>query len=77
MIDENDELWEIKVAQDINLKYILQLLMYNIMKEKKIEYKLNFINFLKGEIVKIDLNLDLDKINKLIEIFQKYSSSYK
>jgi hypothetical protein len=77
MIDENDELWEIKVAQDINLKYILQLLMYNIMKEKKIEYKLNFINFLKGEIVKINLILDVEKINKFIEIFQRYSSSYK
>ncbi len=77
MIDENDELWEIKVAQDINLKYILQLLMYNIMKEKKTEYKLNFINFLKGETVKINLSLDMEKINKLIDIFQKYSSSSK
>lgn len=76
-IDSNNELWEIKVAQDINLKYILQLLMYNIMFEKKNEYKLNFLNFLKGEKVIIKLNLDDNKINRLIEIFQKYSESKK
>ena len=75
LIDSNDELWEIKVAQDINLKYILQLLMYNIMKEKKTDYKLNFLNFLKGEKIIINLNLDNDKVNYLIDTFQKYSES--
>jgi hypothetical protein len=45
------------------------------MKEKKNQYKLNFLNFLKGEKVIIDLNLDDDKVNRLIEIFQKYSYS--
>jgi hypothetical protein len=76
-IDSNNQLWEIKVAQDINLKYILQLLIYNIMFEKKNEYKLNFLNFLRGEKVIIKLNLDDNKINRLIEIFQKYSESKK
>ncbi len=75
MIDNQDNLWEIKVAQDINLKYILQLLMYNIMKERKNKYDLNFLNFLKGEHVNINLELDDDKITRLIEIFQKYSFS--
>ena len=45
MIDDQDNLWEIKVAQDINLKYILQLLMYNVMKSKN-TYDLHFLNFL-------------------------------
>jgi hypothetical protein len=80
LINDNDELFEIKVAQDINLKYILQLLMYNILynydncANKNTEnYKLNFINFLKGEEITINLNLSLENRNKLIEIFQTYS----
>lgn len=75
IIDEDYNLFEIKVAQDINLKYILQLLMYNIMKNKQNNYKLNFLNFLKGEQVTINITLTDEKIDRLIEIFQKYSSS--
>lgn len=76
LIDNNNELWEVKVVKDINLKHILQLLIYNIMFEYKNLYRLNFINFLKGEIIKIDINLDDNKINDLIDIFKKYSYSY-
>jgi len=76
-IDSNNQLWEIKVVKDIQLKHILQLLLYNIMNNKQTNYKLNFINFLKGEKVIINLNLDEYKINRIIDIFQKYSSTRK
>ena len=75
MIDEDSNLFEIKVAQDINLKYIIQLLMYNIMKNKQNNYKLNFLNFLKGEQVTINLELSDEKVDRLIHIFQTYSNS--
>lgn len=75
LIDINNELWEIKVVQDINLKHILQLLLYNIMYDKREEYKLNFFNFSRGEKIIINMELSFDNINKLIEIFQEYSIS--
>jgi hypothetical protein len=73
VITDDDKLYEIKAAQDINLKYILQLLMYNIMTEQKDTYILNFINFLKGEEVKIELNISYENLEKIINIFQTYS----
>jgi thymidine kinase len=75
LIDKHNELWEIKVVQDINLKHILQLLMYNIMMNIREEYKLNFFNFSRGEKIIININLSTENINKLIEFFQTYSSS--
>lgn len=75
LIDTQNELWEIKVVQDINLKHILQLLFYNIMIEKQENYKLNFFNFARGEKILMNINLSNDKINKLIDIFQTYSNS--
>ena len=41
----------------------------------KEEYKLNFFNFARGEKITINIQLSLDKINKLLEVFQTYSSS--
>jgi thymidine kinase len=83
LISDKFELFEIKAAQDINLKYILQLLMYNIMNEKinynKLDkniinnYKLNFINFLKGEEIIININLTNENKEKIIKLFQQYS----
>jgi len=75
LIDVHNELWEIKVVQDINLKHILQLLMYNIMTEIKENYKLNFFNFSRGEKIIYNIHLSNENINNLIEIFQKYSNS--
>ena len=49
--------------------------MYNIMIEKKETYILNFINFLKGEEVRIEINITFENIEKIIEIFQTYSWS--
>jgi len=75
LIDTSNELWEIKVVQDINLKHILQLLMYNIMNEKRKEYRLKFFNFAKGEKIEIDIKLTLFDIDRILDLFQTYSSS--
>jgi hypothetical protein len=76
MIDEFNELWEIKVVKNISLKNILQLLMYNIMYySERDNYRLNFFNFLKGEKIHIQLNLEIDKIKRILEIFQTYSTN--
>jgi hypothetical protein len=72
LIDEINQLWEIKVVKDINLKHILQLLMYNIMNDKKEDYRLNFFNFSKGEKIEINIKLTLEDIEKIIELFQTY-----
>lgn len=73
IINDQNELYEIKVTQQINLKHILQLLMYNIMYDyDKENYKLNFINFMKGEEVIININLDKENKDNLIKIFQEY-----
>lgn len=65
-------LWNITTAQNIMLKHILQLLMCNII-YKQIDYnntnyeiKLNFLNLLKGDIIKI--NLKLNNIKDIIDI---------
>jgi hypothetical protein len=78
LIDDNNILYELKCAQDISLKYVLQLLMYNIMYYKdefnifdNRQIKLNFINFLRGKKVIIDLNLSNEDINKILSIFIK------
>ena len=79
LIDENDNLYELKCAQDINLKYILQLLMYNIMYNMfnmdniitDKTFKLYFINFLRGMKVNIEITLSIEEINKIINIFVK------
>jgi ATP-dependent exoDNAse (exonuclease V) beta subunit len=78
LISDKNELFEIKAAQDINLKYILQLLMYNIINNKlenviENNYRLNFINFLKGEEVIVNLNINNENKENLIKLFQQYS----
>lgn len=76
VIDEFNQLWEIKVVKNISLKNILQLLMYNIMYfGKKENYKLNFYNFLKGEKIHINLKLTDENLNRILEIFQLYSEN--
>lgn len=69
LIDSNNNLFELKATHDINLKHILQLLMYNIMTEIKSEYQLYFINFLKGEKISITIKLTQDEINKILLLF--------
>lgn len=73
IIDEFEELWEIKVVKNLSLKNILQLLMYNLMYysyKQQNSFRLNFFNFLKGEKIHINIDIDDDKIKRILEIFQ-------
>lgn len=76
-------IWEIKCVSELTLKNILQVVIYNIMyyeldvnqgvhivNEGK-KMILNFINLLKGEIVNIDLELTLEEINEIKNLFVK------
>lgn len=75
LINLNDEYIEIKCVTQINLKHILQLLMYNLMKfdlniNSNVSFKLIFMNFLRGE--KVIINVQSDKIQEIIDIFKKH-----
>jgi len=77
LINLDDEYIEIKCVSQINLKHILQLLMYNLMKtdidvntNNKNIYKLQFMNFLRGE--KITMEIESDKFGEIVEIFKKH-----
>ena len=74
IIDENGEYVEIKCVKDIGLKHVLQLLVYNIMKlgeiNKDMIYKFNlrFFNFLRGE--EVSIQIEMDKVSEIIELFR-------
>lgn len=71
LINLDDEYIEIKCVQQINLKHVLQLLMYNLMRDNnKKNYTLKFMNFLRGE--KIIMNIESEKFDEIIEIFKKH-----
>jgi hypothetical protein len=63
-LDKNDEIWEIKCINDITLKHVLQLIIYNLLYHNKIS-PFHFINVLKGE--QIDVSID-EKECKIEEI---------
>jgi len=74
--DNKKIIWEIKCIADVTLKNILQVLMYNIIyNEYEITNELsqtidvNFINFLKGELLTLKIKLTLDEIKKMTDIF--------
>ncbi len=80
----NQIIWEIKCVSDISLKHILQVLMYNIMfnydkyqnnGNGEFFVEINFINFLKGEMINIKIPMNMEKIDKIKDIFVTYSSS--
>ena len=83
IIDDKNEIYELKCSSDITLKHLLQVIMYNIMYNKSDEDKkdskitANFINFLKGEMIIINLIFTKDKINRIIQIFEEYSQVSK
>jgi hypothetical protein len=70
-------IWEVKCVQDITLKHVLQVVMYNIFfyeldnikTNRKINISANFINLLKGEIIKYNIELTRDEITKIINNF--------
>lgn len=71
-LNNNKIIWELKCSSDIMLKNILHVLMYNLMYfniETNNDICVNFINFLRGEIINIKINLTLQKINRIKSIF--------
>jgi predicted nucleic acid-binding Zn finger protein len=69
-------IWEFKCTSEISLKHILQVMMYNIMYNKLdcltdgeiYDLTANFINFLKGEIVNVKIQLDRNKVNDILQL---------
>ena len=75
LINLDDEYIEIKCVQQINLKHVLQLLMYNLMRNDynqntNTSYKLYFMNFLRGE--KITITIESDRFGEIIDIFKRH-----
>jgi len=72
---KKNNLWKIKATSEITLKHVLHLLVSNILyfdlKNKKNTIILNFINLLKGEMIKLKFNLSLNKINDVLKFFVK------
>jgi hypothetical protein len=76
MIDDNNNIWEIKCVGELTLKHFLQVIMYNIIHHglDVVQYPccdVKFINLLKGEILEYKFRLSRKKIGQIIEIFQK------
>lgn len=72
ILTKNDEIYNIKCVKSIGLKQILQLLICNLIfyLNEKNNYIINFINLLKSEIYKYELNIKNPK--EIISILQKY-----
>lgn len=81
IINNKNEIWELKCISDITLKHILQVLIYNILYFRydevppKKPIKINFINLLKGDITTFSIRLTAKKIAEIKEIFIKNSLS--
>ena len=74
-IESGDAIWKIKSSSEITLKHIINLLITNILYHdysiKNNIINLNFINLLKGNIIKFKFNLTKDKIESLKNFFIK------
>ena len=65
-------LWKVKSTSEISLKHIINLLMTTILyKDDTNIFNINFINLLKGNIIKFKFNLTNDKIESLKNFFTK------
>lgn len=75
-INGKKHIWEFKCTSEISLKHVLQVMMYNIMYNKLdclenneiYNLKINFINFLKGEIVIFKIDLDKEKVSNILQL---------
>lgn len=78
--DKNEikHIWDVKCSSEITLKNMIKQTMTYILFSKKILNKnpiqLNFINFLKGEIITVEFSLIVDDIKTLFEIFGKHKN---
>jgi hypothetical protein len=78
LLDSKNTIWEIKCVQEITLKHILQVLMYNIIHHNlgsvlspEVEVKLNFLSFIRGEHIEYVCNLTMEDIKNIIDTFKK------
>jgi hypothetical protein len=82
MMDDEDNIWEIKCISDISLKNIIKAIMLNILKnsdtliydimennKEELIIKTNFINFLKGEEISYKFKLSQNTIKQILDIF--------
>jgi hypothetical protein len=76
-IDNHNDIWEIKCANDITLKDIIRQIIYNILLNKldtntdeSHNIKLNFLNLVTGNMTNIKMNLTKDKIKNMLTILQ-------
>lgn len=75
-VDGIKYIWEFKCTSEISLKHVLQVMMYNILYnkldclEENETYNLviNFINFLKGEVINVKIQLDHDKVATILQL---------
>jgi hypothetical protein len=75
-IDGKKYIWEFKCTSEISLKHVLQVMMYNILYNKldcleeneTYDLFVNFINFLKGEVVNIIIKLDKEKVSTILQL---------
>lgn len=81
-INNSGEIFNIRCCSDITLKHIVnQILCYIIhfnlddSKKNKHDIKINFINLITGEMIKISLTMTTLKIKKIIDIFIKNKKS--
>lgn len=78
-INNKKYIWEFKCTSEVSLKHVLQVVMYNIVYNKldsledgeNYELTTNFINFLKGEIVMIKIQLDKQKVNQILQLIHQ------
>jgi len=73
-INEKNIIWEVKCTTEITLKHILQVLAYNLIYHDindDATIQLNYFNLLRGEMIKINLNISSANLKTIIELFNK------
>jgi hypothetical protein len=74
IIDNENNIWEIKCSSELTLCNFIQVLIYNIMDNEilnEVKYTIRFINLLRGEIIHYSIKLNRDNINEIINILNK------
>jgi hypothetical protein len=73
--NNNKIIWEVKCTSDITLKNMLQVILYNIIYhninieiEEDSIINVNIINFFKGHMIKADITLSKENINRIKNI---------
>jgi hypothetical protein len=80
-INDKKIIWELKCVSDITLKYMLQIILYNLIYHNIHDNSIinvNIINFFKGTLLQAYITLsktNIDRINailgNMVEVFEK------